>query len=216
MSSFATFIRTSGKRDFVRFRRIEATRPMEYLCWDIKYVWVQGERKNFYLLSLMDIYTRRILAWIFQGSIRKVDVLKMLERVDLTHSLKGVTLRNDNGSQFIANKVRHHLHTMDVRQEFTHMATPQENSYIESFHSSVEREVIRRFEFSSYYDAKVTISNYMDPTTIKDGTAPLKGLLPWSDGTNITLTHIPNTRIKERLLTLSHPLLSLQGWEGTE
>lgn len=155
-------IRTSGKRNFVRFRRIEATRPMEYLCWDIKYVWVQGERRNFYLLSLMDVYTRRILAWIFQGSIRKIDVLKMLERVDLSHGLKGVTLRNDNGSQFIANKVRQHLRTLDVNQEFTHVATPQENSYIESFHSNFEREVVRRFEFSSYYEAKTTINDYMD------------------------------------------------------
>ena len=33
-------IRTSGKRKFVQFRKIEATKPMEYLCWDIKYIWV--------------------------------------------------------------------------------------------------------------------------------------------------------------------------------
>ena len=110
----------------------------------------------------MDVYTRRILDWIFQGSIRKIDVLKLIERTDIKHGLKGVTLRNDNGSQFIANKVRHHLQKIDVNQEFTHVATPQENSYIESFHSSLEREVIKRFEFSSYYDAKITISDYID------------------------------------------------------
>lgn len=171
-------IRTSGKRDFVRFRKIEATRPLEYLCWDIKYVWVKGERRNFYLLSLMDVYTRGILAWIFQGSIKKVDVIKMLERVHLRHDLKGVTLRNDNGSQFIANKVRHHLRSLNVRQEFTHVATPQENSYIESFHSSLEREVIRRFEFSSYYDAKITISQYMDHYNNRRRHSALKRVAP--------------------------------------
>ena len=32
-------IRPTGKREFVKFRRIEATKPLEYLCWDIKYVW---------------------------------------------------------------------------------------------------------------------------------------------------------------------------------
>jgi hypothetical protein len=35
-------IRPVGKREFVKFKRIEASRPLEYLCWDIKYVWVQG------------------------------------------------------------------------------------------------------------------------------------------------------------------------------
>lgn len=154
-------IKTYGKREWVKFRKILATRPMEYLCWDIKYIWVHGERKHYFLLSLMDVYSRRILDWIYQSSIRKVDVLKMISRIDLKHGLKGVTVRNDNGSQFIANKVRHYLRAIEANQEFTHISTPQENSYIEAFHSILEREVIKRFEFESYYESKSTISAYM-------------------------------------------------------
>src|SRR5665647_796952 len=155
-------IKTTGKREFVQFRKITAVRPMEYLCWDIKYIWVSGEHKNYYLLSLMDIYSRRILDWIFQGSVRKIDVVKMISRIDLAHGLKGVTVRNDNGSQFIANKVRHYLRTLEARQEFTHIATPEENSYIEAYHSILDREVVQRFNFESYYEAKLTLSAYMD------------------------------------------------------
>lgn len=154
-------IRTQGKREWVKFRKIEANRPMEYLCWDIKYVWVQGERKNYYLLSLMDIYTRRILDWIFQSSIRKFDVIKMINRIDLNHGLKGVVVRNDNGSQFIANKVRHYLRMLEAHQEFTHIATPEENAYIEAFHSIFDKEIIQRYEFTSFYEAKLTIMAYM-------------------------------------------------------
>jgi putative transposase len=36
-------VRPTGKREFVQFRRIEATKPLEYLCWDIKYIWMHGE-----------------------------------------------------------------------------------------------------------------------------------------------------------------------------
>jgi putative transposase len=68
-------IKTHGKREWVKLRKITATTPMEYLCWDIKYVWVKGERKNYYMLSLMDVYSRRILDHIFQGSISKIDVI---------------------------------------------------------------------------------------------------------------------------------------------
>lgn len=155
-------IQTQGKREWVKFRKINATKPMEYLCWDIKYVWVPDERKNYYLLSLMDVYSRRILDWIFQSSVRKIDVIKMISRVNLAHGLKGVTVRNDNGSQFIANKVRHYLRTLDAHQEFTHIATPEENAYIEAFHSIFDREVVRRFELASFYEAKLTISAYMN------------------------------------------------------
>jgi hypothetical protein len=39
---------------------------------DIKYVWVQGERRNYFLLSVIDVFsplqrTGKILAWLFQG-----------------------------------------------------------------------------------------------------------------------------------------------------
>ena len=64
-------IKTQGKRTFVRFRRIKATKPMEYLCLDIKYVWVQGDGRWYYQLSIMDVFTRRILIWILQSSVKQ-------------------------------------------------------------------------------------------------------------------------------------------------
>lgn len=154
-------IKTQGKRQWVKYRKISASKPMEYLCWDIKYVWVHGERRSYYLLSLMDVYTRSVLDWIFQSSIKKIDLIKMISRIDITYGLKGVYVRNDNGSQFMANKVRSFLKTLDAHQEFTHIATPQENSYIEAFHSIFDREVVQKYEFISYYEAKCTINDYM-------------------------------------------------------
>jgi len=140
-------IKTHGKRYWIKFHKTTATRHMEYLCWDIKYIWVKGEPKNYCLLSLLDIYSYRILDWIFQNSTRKIDVLKMIGRIDLIYDLKGVTVRIDNCSQFIAKKARHYLRTLEANQEFTHIATPEDNSYIEAFLSILEREVIQRFEF---------------------------------------------------------------------
>ena len=153
-------IRPMGKREFVKFRRIVASKPLEYLCWDIKYVWVQGERRNYYLLSVLDVYSRKILDWLFQGSIRQIDLINLLRRVNQSHELKGIILRNDNGSQFIAHSVRNFLKSSEVKQEFTHVATPEENSYIEAFHSILEHDVIERNEFASYYEAKEMLTRY--------------------------------------------------------
>ena len=101
------------------------------LRWDIKYVWVQGERRNYYLLSVIDVYSRKILDWLFQSSIRQIDLIDLFRRINLNHELKGVILRNDNGSQFIAHSVRNFLKNSEIKQEFTHVATPEENSYID-------------------------------------------------------------------------------------
>jgi transposase InsO family protein len=154
-------IKTKGKRTWVQFRTVQASRPMEHLCLDIKYVWVHGEGRWYYQLSIMDIFSRKIIHWILQKSVRKQDVINMFRELHLIYDLKGVIIRNDNGSQFIANELRRTLMEMEARQEFTHVATPEENAYIESFHSIQQRELFSRYEFLSYYEAKQHIQDYM-------------------------------------------------------
>ena len=160
-------IKTSGKRQWVKHRKIEAQRPMEYVCLDIKYVWVEGEKRNYYLLTILDVYSRKPLEWVLQRSIRKMDVITMFRKLNVRFGIKGVNIRNDNGSQFIANDVRQFLRAAEAHQEFTHIATPEENAYIEAFHSILQKEVIERFEFASYYEANQTITAFMDFYTYK-------------------------------------------------
>ncbi|MEJ7830631.1 MAG: IS3 family transposase [Segetibacter sp.] len=151
-------IRTSGKRKFVQHRKIQASYPMEYLCLDIKYVYVHGDKRNYFLLTILDVFSRRTVDQIFQKSIKQIDVINAFRRIGQEYGIKGVTIRNDNGSQFIANSVKQYLRAAEANQEFTHIATPEENSYIEAFHSIVQREVIDRFEFDSFYHAKHTLA----------------------------------------------------------
>lgn len=151
-------IRTSGKRKFVQHRKIQASYPMEYLCLDIKYVYVHADKRNYYLLTILDVFSRKTVDQIFQKNIRQIDVINAFRRINQEYGIKGVTIRNDNGSQFIANNVKQYLRTAEANQEFTHIATPEENSYIEAFHSIVQREVVDRFEFDSFYHAKHTLA----------------------------------------------------------
>jgi transposase InsO family protein len=148
-------IRTSGKREFVKHRKIQARYPMEFLCLDIKYIWVEGEKRNYFLLTILDVYSRKVMEQLLQRSIRKMDVINLFRKINRQYGIKGVTVRNDNGSQFIANDVKQFLRTAEARQEFTHIATPEENAYIEAFHSIVQREVVDRYEFSSFYEARL-------------------------------------------------------------
>jgi len=152
-------IRTSGKRRFVQHRKISATYPMEYLCLDIKYIYVHGDKRNYYLLTILDVFSRKTVDQIFQKSIRQMDVINAFRRIQQEYGIKGVTIRNDNGSQFIANSVKQYLRAAEANQEFTHNRQhPKKNSYIEAFHSIVQREVVDRYEFDSFYHAKHTLA----------------------------------------------------------
>lgn len=154
-------IHTKGKRQFVKFRRIEAKRPMEYLCLDIKYVYVRGENRWCYQLAILDVFSRMVIGYLFQPSLRQNDVIAIMRNLHLRFGLKGVIIRNDNGSQFIAHRVRQALQDMEARQEFTHVATPEENAYIEAFHSIQQRELMDRFTFTSFADARRHIEEYI-------------------------------------------------------
>jgi hypothetical protein len=68
---------------------------MEYLCLDIKYVWVEGEKRNYYLLSIQDVYSRMILKQILKSSIRKYDVIDLFRSIDLKYGIKGVKIRKN-------------------------------------------------------------------------------------------------------------------------
>ena len=148
------------KRNFIRFRTPGAERPLQYLSMDIKYVHIHGWNRNVYLLTVMDIYSRKVLIYMCRQSIKKGDVLVMLSLMLLEYKAEGMSLRNDNGSQFIAGVVRQFLKDKGILQEFSHVATPEDNAYIEALHSNLQREVIDRFEFDSIYHAQMTIDRY--------------------------------------------------------
>jgi len=178
-------IQCKGQRKWVKYRKIQAVKSLEYLCLDIKYVWVHGDGRWYYLLSIMDVYSRKILTWLFQKSVRKMDVINLFRWLHQCFNLKGVIIRNDNGSQFIANQVRQFLTQLEAQQEFTHVATPEENSYIEAFHSILQRELIERFEFSGFYDAKQHVEKYMDWYNYKRKHAKIGKITPhqkWLEG----------------------------------
>lgn len=168
------------KRNFIRYRTPGAERPLQYLSMDIKYVHIHGWRRNVFLLTVMDIYSRKVLIHMLKASIRKGDVLVMLSLMLMEYKTEGMNLRNDNGSQFIATAVRQFLKEKGISQEFSHVATPEDNAYIEALHSNLQREVIDRFEFDSIYHAQMIIDRYYKWYNQKRRHGSLKGRTPQS------------------------------------
>jgi putative transposase len=166
------------RRNFIRFRSLQPDRPLQYLSMDIKYVHVQGTGRNALLLTVMDIYSRKVLIHMMRHSIKKGDVLVMLSLMLLEYKAEAMTLRNDNGSQFIANAVRQYLKDKGIYQEFSHVATPEDNAYIEALHSNIQREVIDRFEFDSIYHAQLIIARYYQWYNEKRRHGSLNGKTP--------------------------------------
>jgi putative transposase len=73
--------RSGSGRKFVAFRKVETTRPLECVEMDIKMVWLPDRGKNAYLLTLLDVHTRKVLGYKFALSIKQKQVIDLCERL---------------------------------------------------------------------------------------------------------------------------------------
>ena len=76
--------------------------------------------------------------------------------------IKKVRIRSDNVTRHVSRMVELFLSSSNIAHERIHPATPKEDAHNESFNSILEKEVIRRFEFSSFEDADNTISRFIE------------------------------------------------------
>ncbi|MGM1057620.1 MAG: DDE-type integrase/transposase/recombinase, partial [Bacteroidota bacterium] len=86
----------------MKFRKVKTFRPLECLEMDIKMVWIPSAGKNAYLLSVIDVHTRRILKDYFSFTIKQAQVIALLSELFESYQYpESVVIRSDNGSQFI-------------------------------------------------------------------------------------------------------------------
>ncbi|WP_354361844.1 IS3 family transposase [Pedobacter sp. UYP30] len=154
--------RSGSGRKFVKFRKVVTCRPFQCLEMDIKMVWIPNAGKNAYLLSIIDVHTRRILKDYFSFSIKQAKVIAFLSSMfsDYQHP-ETVVIRSDNGSQFIAKSVRGYLGMIGVEQEFTHVATPEENAHIEAYHGILKKELFGRVDYRTFGEIEQILKRYV-------------------------------------------------------
>ena len=66
-----------------------------------------------------------------------------------------------NSTQLICKTAESFLSTMNVPHERIYPTTPSEDARIEWFNSILERELIRRFAFESFHEAKSTLGRFV-------------------------------------------------------
>ncbi|WP_347752957.1 integrase core domain-containing protein, partial [Flavobacterium sp. T-16] len=104
----------------------------------------------------------RILKDFFSFSIKQNKVIAFLSDLFLEYQYpESVVIRSDNGSQFIAKSVREYLGLIGVQQEFTHVATPEENAHIEAYHGILKKEVFQRVDYRTFGEIELILKRYV-------------------------------------------------------
>lgn len=115
--------------------------------------------KIFRILNIIDEYTRECLLAKVARSFTHQDVLGCLTNLFCERGVP-VHLRSDNGSEFIARRLRAWLDRLTVKPLFIEPGSPWENGYIESFNGKMRDELLDREIFYSLKEAEILIEQW--------------------------------------------------------
>jgi len=156
-------------REFVKYRKVLPTQPLEVLEMDIKLVWIERDRKHAFVLTVIDTFTRVVLGRKTAFNINQYMVKQLwgeiienyLQPYDCINRQISIEIRNDNDSRFVAASVQAFFKENNIGQVFTHPYTPQENGHIESFHAILSKK-LKRYVFWSLQDLEQCLVLFYD------------------------------------------------------
>lgn len=141
------------------------TGPNQLWQTDVKYGYIAGEDRLFYILSFIDIFDRVVVGHhIGLNCVAKsaVSALKqsMLKR-KLHEKEHHLVVRSDNGVQFTSIAFAEACEELNVEHERIPPKTPNMNAYIEAFHSILEDDCLSLFEFMNFEEAKKAVDDFI-------------------------------------------------------
>jgi len=141
------------------------TGPNQLWQMDIKYGYVTGVRRHFYLASIIDVFDRAIVGHYKGKACETKDIIEMVRKALLKRNVftseQRVVIRTDNGPQFCSNAFYAFSQEMRFEHERIPNRTPNKNAYIESFHSVLELDCFRRNSFETYQQAFDVVDRYI-------------------------------------------------------
>lgn len=143
----------------------QITAPDELWEIDVKYGYIAGEDRFFYLMCIIDVYDRMIvdyhLGLTCEGKHAAQIIQRALWKRQLFETNHSLVIRSDNGPQFISHIFEHTCKQFGLDHERIPPKTPNKNAHIESFHALLERECLRRNEFASFQEAYQVVTDYI-------------------------------------------------------
>ena len=153
-SDFSSTLHNLLKREF------NPEHPNAVWCTDITYIWTVDEG-FVYLTSVMDLYSRKIVAWTLSRTMEAEEVLQSVRKAKERRDLDDVlVLHSDRGIQFVCGKYQEL--TAGMKTSYSRKGNPWDNACIESFHALIKRECLKHHRIQNYEEAYQLVFEYIE------------------------------------------------------
>ena len=141
-------------------RDFTATGPDELWVADITYVatWAGF----LYLAIVVDAWSRRVIGWAMANHLRTELVLSALEMAIQQRRPTGVIHHSDQGSQYTSLAFGKRCREAGVRPSMGSAGDCYDNAMCESFLATLECELLDRYTFRSFDDARQAVFQFIE------------------------------------------------------
>lgn len=151
--------RGEGFPNLLRGRKV--TKPFEALSSDISYI--PTDEGFDYLCQIRDVCSGVILASQQHARMTKELVIATIRAAyKRWHLPKGTIFHSDRGSQYTSKDVVDLLSSLGLRQSFSRVGMPGDNSWSESFFSILKKEAVYPYHFKTRESARQAIFSYIE------------------------------------------------------
>lgn len=131
--------------------------------WAGDMTYLKTDEGVFYLASVLDLFSRKIIGWAFSRS-HDADLVKGALDMSLRFESRqpGCLFHSDQGSEYRSDIYRDRLAEVGMVSSMSRAGTPTDNAYIESFFKTLRNELIHHWKFKTLVECAARIIDYIE------------------------------------------------------
>ncbi len=145
--------------DHINRKNLIQTEPTKKnKVWSTDITYIPTQQGWAYLSTIMDRYTKKVIAWDF-GKRMTVELVqrtlnKAIKSLDYPEA---VILHSDQGSQYTSLECEELLKYYGMTHSFSRRGYPYHNASLESWHGHLKREWVYQFKYKNFEEAYQSI-----------------------------------------------------------
>ena len=116
-----------------------------------------------YLAAVLDCHSRRCVGWSLREDLRSELVVDAVEMaIARRRPRPGLVHHSDHGSQYVSLAMGEHLREAGIDISMGAKGSALDNAVIESFFSTLKRELVNRYSWPTKADARVAVFEWIE------------------------------------------------------
>src|SRR5271167_4442633 len=131
--------------------------------WIADITYIRLKKEFVYLAVVLDAFSRKVVGWTLDRTLAaRLPIAALEQALTQRQPPAGLVHHSDRGVQYASESYRQRLALAGVVPSMSRRGNCYDNAMMESFWSSLKRELVHRCQFATRADAKAAIFDWIE------------------------------------------------------